>query len=128
MTSMMICLFIAILLPIVSKAPLAMAMNREGGYNNRYPRQQQAKLTGFGARARAAHENAFEALIMFAPALLAAVVTQQTGDLAQTLAITFVVARIAYLVCYLADIHWLRSLVWAAGYLCTLGLVILAIS
>jgi len=40
------------------------------GYNNSHPREQQSKLTGFGARALTAHQNAFESLIIFAPAVL----------------------------------------------------------
>lgn len=63
MTILIICLFIAMVLPIVAKIPVAIAMNNAGGYDNNHPRAQQAKLTGFGARALAAHQNAFESLI-----------------------------------------------------------------
>ena len=31
------------------------------------------------------------------------------------LAMTFVAARLAYLGCYLADLHWLRSIAWFVG-------------
>jgi uncharacterized MAPEG superfamily protein len=32
------------------------------------------------------------------------------------LAIVFVVARIVYVVCYLVDWHWARSLVWTISF------------
>ena len=54
MTIIIICLFIATLMPILAKAPLALAMNKAGGYDNRNPREQQKSLSGFGARANAA--------------------------------------------------------------------------
>ncbi len=127
MTTMMICLLIAIVLPILSKAPLAIAQNRLGGYDNRHPRAQQDKLQGFGARAKAAHQNAFEALVMFAPALLAAVVTNNTGQQAQWLAIAFVIARVAYHILYLIDAHLLRSVVWGVGFISSVWLAVLAI-
>lgn len=111
------CLFLATLLPIVAKAPVAKAMNSLGRYDNNHPRSQQGKLEGFGARALAAHQNAFEALIMFAPAVLLAIATNKTGTIVQYLAITFIVARIAYNVLYLLDKSTLRSIVWFIGLL-----------
>lgn len=116
MSILLTCLLIAVLLPIISKGPLAMAMIRAGGYNNRYPREQQKKLKGFGARAKAAHENSFEALIMFIPGALAAIALGQVGSVAETLAMLFIAARCGYIVCYWMDIHWLRSVFWALGF------------
>jgi uncharacterized MAPEG superfamily protein len=40
------------------------------------------------------------------------------------LALLFVGARLAYVVCYLADLATLRSLVWTVGFLSTLVLFI----
>lgn len=57
------CVFISALLIFVARMPVAKAMKEQGGYNNHLPRQQQAQLTGFGARALAAHQNSFEAFI-----------------------------------------------------------------
>ena len=128
MTILLICLFIATALPILAKAPLAKAQNsQQGGYDNRNPREQQATLSGFGARAKAAHENSFEALIMFIPGLLAVIVTGNTGQTPQILAITFVVARILYLISYYIDQHALRSFFWFVGFLSSLALILIAI-
>lgn len=112
MTTLIWCLFIAALLPLLAKGPVAFAMNKLGGYNNNHPREQQSKLTGFGARALAAHQNAFESFIIFAPAVLIAIATQHTGENIALLAIVHVCARVLYNIFYLMDIDKLRSLVW----------------
>ncbi|EJN23580.1 putative membrane protein [Pseudomonas sp. GM79] len=118
------CVFISALLIFVAKIPVAKAMNEQGGYNNHLPRQQQAQLTGFGARALAAHQNSFEAFMIFAVGVLMAHTTQTAGWLIDTLAILFVIARIIYLLCYWADLAWQRSLVWFVGLVCSLLLMI----
>lgn len=128
MTIILICLIIATLMPILTKGPLSLAMNKEqGGYDNRYPREQQKQLRGFGARALAAHENCFEALIMFTPGALAVIATGTTGYLAQNLAMAFILARTGYLLAYWFDVHAVRSIFWAVGFICSLSLIWLAI-
>lgn len=112
MTTLIWCLFIAALLPFLAKGPVAYAMSKLGGYNNNHPREQQSKLTGFGARALAAHQNAFESLIIFAPAVLLAIATHHTGENIALLAIVHVCARVLYNILYLMNIDKLRSLVW----------------
>ncbi len=123
MTILIVCLFIALFLPYLAKGPVAFAMAKLGGYNNSHPREQQSKLTGFGARALAAHQNAFESLIIFAPAILLAVATFNTSDLVINLAITHVVARFAYNILYLANVGTLRSIVWAIATICSFAIV-----
>lgn len=118
------CVFISALLIFIARIPVAKAMKEQGGYNNHLPRQQQAQLTGRGARALAAHQNSFEAFMLFAVGVLMAHVSQTQGWLIDVLAITFVIARVFYLVCYLADLTWQRSLLWAVGLLCSLLLML----
>ncbi|MFL1524499.1 MAPEG family protein [Pseudomonas sp. O230] len=118
------CVFISALLIYVARMPVARAMKEQGGYNNHLPRQQQAQLTGFGARAVAAHQNCFEAFILFAVGVLMAHTTQTAGWLIDTLAIIFVVTRVIYLSCYWGDLAWQRSLVWIVGLVCSLLLMI----
>ncbi|MFB0998990.1 MAG: MAPEG family protein, partial [Colwellia sp.] len=113
MTILIWCLFTATLLPYLAKVPVAIAMKKLNGYDNNHPRAQQAKLTGFGARALAAHQNAFESLIIFAPAVLLAIATNTVTDTITLLAITHVIARVAYNVLYLLNIGVVRSIVWA---------------
>jgi len=116
--------FISALLIYVARMPVARAMKEQGGYDNHLPRQQQAQLTGFGARAVAAHQNCFEAFILFAVGVLMAHTTQTAGWLIDTLAIIFVITRVIYLVCYWSDLAWQRSLVWFVGLVCSLLLMI----
>ena len=123
MTTLIWCLFIAALLPLLAKGPVAYTMNKLGGYNNNHPREQQSKLTGFGARALAAHQNAFESLMIFAPAVLLAIATQHTDKNIMLLAIVHVCARIAYNILYLMDIDKLRTLVWSVATISSFSII-----
>ncbi|AUG39936.1 MULTISPECIES: MAPEG family protein [Pseudomonas] len=118
------CVFISALLIYVARMPVARAMKEQGGYDNHLPRQQQAQLTGFGARALAAHQNSFEAFMLFAVGVLMAHTTQTQGWLIDGLAIVFVITRVIYLLCYWADLAWQRSLVWFIGLLCSMLLML----
>ena len=122
------CVAIVLVLNYVVKVPVAIAMGRQkGGYDNRNPREQQARLEGWGRRAVAAHANGFEAFAPFAAAVLAAHVTHAPLASVNALAITFVIARVAYAALYIANVATLRSLVWGVGFFATLGLFGLAI-
>jgi uncharacterized MAPEG superfamily protein len=127
MTVLITCLFISLLLPLLAKGPVAYAMAKLGGYNNNHPRYQQSKLTGFGARALAAHKNAFESVIIFAPAVLLALITNNTGTTITTLAVIHVIARVLYNLFYLFEISLLRSIVWAIATLCSFSIVFICI-
>ena len=116
------CIVAAWILVYFTKGPVALAMQRAGGYNNRNPREQQAALTGWGARATAAHLNGFETFAPFAAAVLVAHISGARPGLVDGLAVTFVLSRAAYVACYLADLASLRSAVWTVGCLATLGL------
>lgn len=118
------CLFAAALLHVVSKFPLGAAMAREGrGYDNRNPRDQQARLTGWGRRARAVHENQIESFPLFAAGVLVALTAAPRSPTIDALAVTYIAARVVYAFFYLADIHPLRSLVWMVGYGVSLALL-----
>lgn len=120
MTVLLVCLLVIVLLPYLAKIPVAFAMNQLGGYDNKNPREQQARLHGLGARALAAHQNSFEALAVFSAAVLAAIATQHTSFVVQLIAVFYVSSRIVYHVLYLLNYATLRSLVWMLGYLCCL--------
>lgn len=128
MTYPFYCLLAAIILIYLSKVPLAMAMAKEGGkgYDNRHPRDQQARLTGWGARALAAHQNSFEITPLFAVAVITAHLFQADPWWSALWAALFVGSRVVYLVLYLSDINLLRSLVWTVGLVCCVALFVLA--
>jgi uncharacterized MAPEG superfamily protein len=123
MTILIWCLFAATLLPYLAKAPVAIAMNKLNGYDNNHPRSQQAKLTGFGARALAAHQNAFESLIIFVPAVLLAIITNTITDTVTILAVTHVIARVVYNLLYLVNIGLLRSVVWGVATVSSFSII-----
>ena len=118
------CIVAAWLVVYCTKLPVAVAMQRAGGYDNRMPRVQQARLEGWGARSVAAHQNGFESFAPFAAAVLVAHLGGGPERVIDLLAITFVVARVGYVFCYLADWASLRSAVWSVGFLVTFALFV----
>ena len=123
-----LCVALAFLLLYLSKIPVAVAMGRaRGGYDNRHPRDQQAALEGWGRRAAAAHQNAFETFAPFAAAVLVAHASGADPLWSARLAMLFVAARILYTALYIANWASLRSLVWGIGTFCSGALFYLAI-
>ncbi len=123
MTTLIWCLIVAALLPYIAKIPLAVAMKKAGGYDNNHPREQQANLKGVGARALAAHQNAFESLIIFALATLLAIATNTTNETVQFLAIAHIVFRLAYNGLYLLNLDILRSITWGIAIGCSFAMM-----
>ena len=119
-------IFAAVML-IITKVPVAWAMNQMGGYDNRLPRVQEAKLQGFGKRAMSAHENSIEAFPLFAVGVLLALWAEAAVASIEIFCWVFVLARIAYVICYWCNWHLLRSMVWSAGFLASIGLMSLAL-
>jgi uncharacterized MAPEG superfamily protein len=118
------CVLLAAVIPLIS-----IGIAKAGGerYNNRYPRAWLDKQQGYRARATAAEANSLEAFPFFAAAVIIAHLTNAPQDRLDLLAVFFVLARIAYVVCYLVDLHWLRSAVWFAGYAACLAIFISAV-
>ena len=117
-------LLVATFLPIVA---IAFAKAKKG-YNNHQPR---AYIEGLGEntmqkRMAWAQENSWEALIMFAPAVLLATVLHANPNTMNLLAGGFVAARLVYLWCYAKDLATARSSIWFVGVLCVVGLYVSA--
>jgi len=127
MSIAMLCLIFSALMILLTKVPVAMAMAEEGGYDNRHPRAQQARLTGFGARALAAHQNMLEAFPVFAAGLLLALWAEADAFWTTAFALAFVFARVVYTILYLGDYPVLRSMSWSVGFAASLGLMVLAV-
>ena len=118
--------FAAAVLTLLTKVPVFVAMAREGrGYDNNHPRDQQARLVGWGRRALAAHMNAFEAFPLFAAGAIAAVVSGADPTWAARLCIGFLALRVLYTALYIADIAALRSVSWFGATACSFTLMIL---
>jgi len=124
MSILLWCLFFAALLHVLSKLPLIVAMAREaGGYDNNTPREQQASLKDWGKRALAAHENQIESFPLYAAAILVAVSMNIKSGAVEYLAISYLVARVLYIICYVKDQASLRSVVWSIGFISSLAIM-----
>ena len=91
-------------------------------YDNSMPRQWLANQTGFRARANAAQANLFESLPLFFAAVIIASINHAPQARLDLLALGFVAARIAYVVCYVANWPTARSIVWLAGLICVVSI------
>ena len=128
MTIAIACMIAAALLIYITKIPDAIAMAKlDGNYDNSQPRAQQSRLTGFGARAMGAHQNAIEAFPLFAAGVLAALWASAPEATVNNLCFTFLAARISYMCLYWLDWNKLRSTVWAVGLVCCFWLMALAL-
>ena len=123
MTTPLWCIGVAWLLIFVPRPIVAAGQARQPeGYDNRDPRDQQARLTGAPRRALAAHQNALEGFPPFAAAVVVAHLTAADPAIASALAITYCVARLLYTFLYITGQGTLRSLVWGIGATATAGL------
>lgn len=92
------------------------------GYDNSMPRQWLAKQTGFRARANAAQANLFESLPFFFAAVIIASFANAPQERVDLLAIGFVLMRVGYLVCYVANWPSTRSIFWLVGLACVVAI------
>jgi uncharacterized MAPEG superfamily protein len=110
MTTVLACLLVAVLMPYVLSGVSSYHKGRQfGKLDNNNPRAQAAQLTGVGARAVAAQQNAWEALAVFTASLAAAFFAGVEPASLALPALIFVAARIAHAACYLADQASARS-------------------
>jgi uncharacterized MAPEG superfamily protein len=75
-------------------------------------RENMPEMAGWRGRARRAHLNMLENLVLFAALVLVAVAAGKTNDTTLLGAQIFFWARLAYAFVYVAGILWLRTLVW----------------
>ena len=121
MTTAYWCVLAAALMPYV-----AVSIAKSGGerFDNSNPRLWLEKQQGFRARANAAQANSFEAFPFFAAAVIVAQLTQAPQDRIDALAVMFVLARAAFIVFYVADWHWARSIAWTIGVVATITIFV----
>ncbi|NET01311.1 MAG: MAPEG family protein [Sphaerospermopsis sp. SIO1G2] len=91
------------------------------------PRAMFDKLPIYAQRATWAHQNSFEAFMIFAAAAFMAYVTGVNSQSGMIAAIAFVIARFFYSVFYITNIPILRSLMFAIGVSCHVTLFYLSI-
>jgi uncharacterized MAPEG superfamily protein len=119
MTFAIFTIFLVAIMPIVcagiAKAGTFKTHPREGGFDNRNPREWLAKQEGYRKWADAAQQNCWEALPFFAAAVIANHVTGGAGITTNLLAIAFVLLRVLFVYLYVTGKQSLRSIVWAAA-------------
>jgi uncharacterized MAPEG superfamily protein len=115
------CVLIALFLPYLSTVT---AKAVSGGFSPRHnhdPRALLDNLSGIGRRANNAQLNSFEVTPAFSAAVIIAHLAGGAEQvLLDQLAMAFIVSRILYLICYLADWASMRSLMWFVN----MGLII----
>jgi uncharacterized MAPEG superfamily protein len=122
MTIALWCVLIAGLLPYV-----ATAIAKAGAdYDNRDPRTWLACQQGYRRRAGAAAMNGFEALPLFAAAVLIAQLLHAPQSSANLLAIGFILARRLNVFFFVGFGARRRSVAWFAALLCVIGLFVIS--
>lgn len=92
----------------------ALAGNREG----------LPELTGWAGRARRAHHNMIENLVLFAALVLIAAAAGKANATTALGAAIFFWARLAYAIVYVIGIPWLRTVLW---FVSVIGMIIVAL-
>ena len=86
-------------------------------------REGLPEITGWAGRARRAHLNMIENLVLFAALVLIAAAAGKANAMTAMGALVFFWARLIYAVIYLLGIPWLRTLAW---FVSVIGLVMIA--
>jgi uncharacterized MAPEG superfamily protein len=87
-------------------------------------REGMKEMPGFAGRARRAHLNMLENMVLFSALVLIAVVANKTNATTAMGALIFFWARLVYAVIYLLGVPWLRTLAWAVS---VIGMVMVAL-
>ena len=87
-------------------------------------REGLPELTGWAGRAKRAHLNMIENMVLFAALVLIAVTAGKANAMTAMGAMIFFWARLAYAIIYLAGIAWLRTVAW---FVSVIGMAIIAV-
>jgi uncharacterized MAPEG superfamily protein len=98
---------------------------RDGGFDNRNPRDWLAKQEGYRKWANAAQQNSWEALPFFASAVIVNHILGGAGITANLLAIAFVLLRATYIYLYVTGKQATRSFVWLAAVIANVAIFLL---
>ena len=86
-------------------------------------REHLPELTGFAGRARRAHLNMIENMVLFTALVLVAAVTNKANAMTAMGALVFFWGRLVYAVIYLLGVPWLRTLAW---FVSVIGMAMIA--
>jgi uncharacterized MAPEG superfamily protein len=88
-----------------------------------YP-ENPKPLAAWAARMKSAHYNAVENLVVFAVLVLIVQAAGLNNDATATACMVYFWARIVHALAYTFGIPWVRTLAFAAGFVCQLVLVV----
>jgi uncharacterized MAPEG superfamily protein len=86
-------------------------------------RESLPDYTGWAGRAKRAHLNMIENLVLFAALVLAVAVANKANATTALGAMIFFWARLAYAIIYVIGIPWLRTLAW---FVSVIGMAMIA--
>lgn len=129
MTTELLVLTLAALLQAAQLMLAAALRDRQTGtaYNIGPRDAPPPPLTGAAGRADRALRNHYEGLPLFAIAILVLVLADKTTGLTAALAWVYLGARLLYVPAYLFGLSPWRSVIWFAGFLSTLALLVMAL-
>lgn len=119
------CVLVAILLPYIWTG-VAKFTSGFTPRDNHHPRDYLDGLQGAAKRAHWAQLNTFESIPGFMAAVIIAHLAQAPQARIDALALTYIGLRLVYGILYITDRAALRSLVWAGGVACVVGLFMVA--
>lgn len=128
MTPELTVLTFAALLQVVQFAAYSVAANRQVGTQKALgPRDTPVQLTGLAGRFQRALNNHFEGLILFTIACVVVTLGDQSTPVTATCAWVYLIARVFYVPAYAFGLSPWRSLIWMAGFIATISMLIAAL-
>ncbi|TAG06078.1 MAG: glutathione metabolism protein [Betaproteobacteria bacterium] len=131
MTIALFCIVLAALMPIacagIAKWGAFGTHPRDGGFDNRNPRDWLAKQEGYRKWANFAQANCWEALPFFAAAVIVNHMLGGAGVVANALAVAFIALRALFVYLYVTGKQGVRSMVWTAALAVNLAIFFLTV-
>ncbi len=107
------CLLFSTILTFVQMLVAALGANLAVGLNTLAGnREHLPEITGWAGRAKRAHLNMIENMVLFGALVLIGALSGKANAATATGAMIFFWARVAYAAIYIAGIPWLRSMAW----------------
>lgn len=91
------------------------------------PRDEPREVPRLAGRLKRAFDNHVEGLVMFTVAAVAVELSGAGSGVTATAAAVYLAARVLYVPAYAFGIPWVRSLIWAAGFLATMTMLAAAL-
>ncbi|MDP6692356.1 MAG: MAPEG family protein [Alphaproteobacteria bacterium] len=123
MTIELTMLFWATVLTFVQVVVAVMLANTQVSLPELAGNREGISLSGMAGRAKRAHANMLESLVLFAVLIVVVQIAGLNNDLTALGAQIFVIARLIYAVIYVVGVPWLRTGIWSIA---VIGMVMVA--